>query len=585
MAGWKPALRIARRDALRSKGRSILVLVMIALPVLAVSAADVVYKTSDVNSTESLDRRLGAADARIVVQPGAGRVFQVADPDQSSMTSGGRGGSDDAPTLETIRRVLGRDVPAVQRADGGVRIETDRGVADVGAAELDLSSPLVDGLYRLTEGTWPSGIHQVAVNGALSDKGFGVGSTVTLREGGTLTVTAVAESTTNKSYPTVVGNPGSLGIASTDGSATWLIGGGPVSWADVRALNAVGVLVLSRQVVEHPPPDSELPSELTQYDAPVDDTYIAALALVVVMALLEVVLLAGPAFAVGARRHSRTLALMAASGGTPRQARRVILAGGLVLGATAALLGVALGVALGWALLPVVQHYSDSWLGPFEVEPLHLLGVAAFGLLSAFLAAVVPAWLASRQDVVAVLAGRRGDRRPGYRSPVLGAILLGTGIAMSVAGARGGELLIAAAAVVSVLGMILLVPVVVAVLARFSRRLPLVTRYAVRDAARHRTRTVPAVAAVAATVAGVVALGIANSSDALETERTYQPSMPTGTGWLTVAEQDADYTSYVQTVARVAPSVTTTQVRSYDAYRDDSYFDIRVRRPDVRGYD
>ena len=82
--------------------------------------------------------------------------------------------------------------------------------------------------------------------------------------------------------------------------------------------------------------------------------------LVVVMALLEVVLLAGPAFAVGARRQSRTLALMAASGGTPKQARRVILAGGWCWAATAAAFGVVLGVVVGWALLPVVQRFSDT---------------------------------------------------------------------------------------------------------------------------------------------------------------------------------------------------------------------------------
>ena len=192
----------------------------------------------------------------------------------------------------------------------------------------------------------------------------------------------------------------------------------------MRALNEVGALVLSRQVVEHPPPDSELPAQMTRWSSGTDDAYIAALVLIVVMALLEVVLLAGPAFAVGARRQQRTLALMAASGGTPKQARRVILAAGIVLGAAAAALGVVLGLVVGWALLPVVQHFSDSWLGPFDVNPLHLLGIAGFGLLSAFLAAVVPAWLASRQDVVAVLAGRRGDRRPGYRSPLVGLVLL-----------------------------------------------------------------------------------------------------------------------------------------------------------------
>ena len=53
-------------------------------------------------------------------------------------------------------------------------------------------------------------------------------------------------------------------------------------------------------------------------------------------------------------------------------------------------------------------------------------------------------------------------------------------------------------------------------------------RYAVRDAARHRSRTVPAVAAVAATVAGVVALGIATSSDEAQYRATYEPALSPG---------------------------------------------------------
>ena len=186
-----------------------------------------------------------------------------------------------------------------------------------------------------------------------------------------------------------------------------------------------------------------------------------------------------------------------------------------MLGLVAAVSGVVLGIALAAAVLPLLQHYSDTYLGPFDVPVPALLGVAALGLLSALLAAVVPAWLASRQDVVAVLAGRRGDAHPSYRSPVVGAILLGIGVAVSAAGTGpGGETQVAAGAVLSVLGMILLVPVVVSLVARLSARLPLSTRYAARDAARQRTRTTPAVAAVAATVAGVVALLIANTSDA-----------------------------------------------------------------------
>jgi putative ABC transport system permease protein len=330
-------------------------------------------------------------------------------------------------------------------------------------------------------------------------------------------------------------------------------------------LNALGATVLSRAVLEDPPADSEIPDEIRGWSAGNDTATVAVTVLVVVMALLEVVLLAGPAFAVSARRQSRSLALMAAAGGTPRQSRRVVLAGGIVLGGVAAVLGVCLGIAAGRAVLPLVQRFSSTWFGPFDIPWRHLVGVAGFGLLSAVLAAVVPAWIASRQDVVAVLAGRRADRPVSLRSPVLGLVLVGAGVAGSAYGAtthQNGEFAIAGSAVVAVLGMILLVPVVVIVLARLSHRLPLVVRYAVRDAARHRTRTVPAVAAVAATVAGVVALGIGLSSDEAENVASYQPLLPMGEATVTGSGlAPTDWERLQGVVAREIPDATVVPVR------------------------
>jgi putative ABC transport system permease protein len=588
VAGWKPALRLARRDAWRHKGRSTLALVMIALPVLAVTAADVLYLTAEVRGAESLDRRLGTADARITFEAGtgtaAGRVYQSFDPDDGSMSeSAGKAG--DPVTIATVRSILGRDVPATERRnDWDMRVETERGLVYAEGFELDTASPLVAGLYQLEDGRWPEAVDEVVVSPEVAAKGFPTGAELTVHDGETYTVVGRAESTSYLDSSFVIGPPRSLDVQPEDGITAWHIGGGPVSWDEVQALNAVGAIVLSRAVVENPPPDSELPSQVQQWDGYVDQSWIAVVALVVVMALLEVALLAGPAFAVGARRQSRTLALMAASGGTPKQARRVILAGGLVLGGAAAAVGVVLGIAVGWALLPVVQHFSNEWLGPFDVNPLHLLLIAAFGLVSAFLAAVVPAWIASRQDVVAVLAGRRGDRKPSLRSPLLGLLMVGFGVAVSVAGAKGGggELAIAASAVVAVLGMILLVPVVLAVIARAGRRLPLVVRYAVRDAARHRTRTVPAVAAVAATVTGVVALGIANSSDAAQNEATYQALLPMGMGHVILPQTGADWQAIEDLIAREAPSLGIRAVRSYDAFRDNQWVDIRLFAPGER---
>src|SRR4051794_1689086 len=189
MAGWGPALRIARRDAVRNKGRSILVLVMIALPVLAVSAAEVVYQTNDVSGVESLDRRLGAADARIVVDPGTQRVVQDFDPDANGFAASMRGAKAAPPvTLDDVRRVLARDVVATERRDGGIRIDTGRGVADAEATELDLASPLTDGLFRLTSGRWPTGPGEVAVNADLEAKGFPVGSELSVHGGQALRV-------------------------------------------------------------------------------------------------------------------------------------------------------------------------------------------------------------------------------------------------------------------------------------------------------------------------------------------------------------------------------------------------------------
>ncbi|WP_372729697.1 ABC transporter permease, partial [Nocardioides sp.] len=569
-SAWRLPLLLAWRDAARAKGRSALVLAMIALPVLAVTAALVVQATADVDGVESLDRRLGAADARVVVQPGVGQVFHDVDPDNG--ISGSMGEETETPTLAEVRALLGGSVPVLEMRPTFLRVVSGKGVADAEGLEVDLADPLASGLVDLTAGRLPQGTDEVVVNQALADKGYAVGERLEIVGGGTggldatrtPTIVGLAESTSWRSQPFAAGPLGAL-APQVRGPRTWLVGGGPVGWEQVRALNAIGATVLSRAVLLDPPPASALPPELQHGFDDGDNTMLAVVVLIVVMALLEVVLLAGPAFAVSARRQSRNLALIAAAGGSPAQARRVILAGGVVLGGLAATLGVVLGVAAGWALIPLVQRWSSSWFGPLDLPWLRILGVACFGLASALIAAVVPAWIASRQDVVAVLAGRRGDRAASLRSPFLGLALLAVGIAGAAFGARqtgGGELWIAASAILSVLGMILLVPVVLVALARVSGRLPLSLRYSVRDAARHRTRTVPAVAAVAATVAGVVALGIATTSDAAENKATYSATLPMGEGMVSGYGVDpALWSDLVQAAVRELPGVSVARVR------------------------
>ncbi len=539
--GWRVALRLARREALRRKGQTALMLVLICLPVLAVTTAAIVWRTADVSSAESVDRRMGSADA-LVETSGTDRVVQPFDPVDSfgGVADGAEPervvGRDD---VDAVLDVLGADRPVIPLGRDALSFRTDRGIGDLETITTDLTSPLADGLLEPIEGKYPPGPGEVVVNQAVADRGPGIGDSLTViretpdgEQTFDLEVVGIAESTSARGYELAAGLPGTFGT-SEDPTGRWLVGGGPVSWDDVRALNEIGVVATSRQVLTDPPPESALPADLVGADQPVDQVVVTVLALVVVMVLLEVVLLAGPAFAVRAKSQAHALALVAATGGTPRQARRTVLASGIVVGAVGGVLGVALGLALGLIAVPVAQRFDNTRFGPYDVPWALLVLVAGFGFLSALLAAVVPAFSASRQNVVAVLAGRRGEGRPSVRSPILGLLLLGAGIAGSVAGSAAGEIgavLIAGSALVAVIGMILLVPVAVTFVARGAARMPLSLRFAARDAARHRTRTVPAVAAVGATVAGVVALGIAVSSQEAASEASYSPQLPHGYG-------------------------------------------------------
>lgn len=574
--GWRLPLRIAWRDARRARGRSVLVLVMIALPVLAVTAADTLYATQGISGGEAIERRLGAAEARLELS-GAGEVQQAFDPDRTWFGTGAS--RDEGLGLAGALAVLGGDRPVLETRTGEVRHESDGGFGRVSVTEVDLRDPLGAGLAELATGRWAADAGEAVVSHEVLDRGPVLGGDLVLASGRVLEIVGVAESTSITGYPLAWGLPGAFDV---DGASTYLVGGEPVSWSQVRELNEGGVVVLSRQVVSDPPPTSALADDVRWSSGGVDSATMTVLVLVVVMVLIEVVLLAGPAFAVGARRQARTLALVAAAGGSPRDARRVVLGSGVVLGLLGSALGVLLGLVAAVAIEPLLQRFSAGRFGPFDVAWTHLAGVAAFGLVSALLAAAVPAWIASRQDVVAVLAGRRGDAAASRRSPVVGLLLVGAGVAGAVLGARrssGGEIYIASSAILSVLGMVLLVPVVVTLVARAARFLPLPLRFAARDAARHRTRTVPAVAAVAATVAGVVALGIAITSDEAENAQTYTASLASGDASINDYSRRPDWAAIEEAAGRVVGAERVEQLRGVPE-NGNTWVDIRFRAPE-----
>jgi putative ABC transport system permease protein len=388
------ALRIARRDAWRHKARSALVVLMIALPVLGLTSADVLARTYQLSPTQKLDRQIGQADAALLIL-GGGRVEQGLTLDGGASVTSEPGQrvrpvTPGSAAYRALERKALAELPAGSRvideiaADG--QVAASARLVSASLDSVNLADPMTRGTTQLRSGRFPSDTAGVVVTAPLAARlGLHVGSTVTVGGRG-LTVTGLVVSPSALKELGVIGMPGSL--PTKGGSYTQLVATHqPVTWAMVQRLNRLGVGVTSRYVVAHPP------AVVPGVGAPTgkDPATIGLATVAVGLAVLEVVLLAGAAFAVGARRARRDLALVSATGGRPGDVRNVVLAGGLVLGAVGAIIGVVGGVATARGLIPVLNRFAHHAPGSFDVRPLELLAVVLLGIVTGLLASILPA--------------------------------------------------------------------------------------------------------------------------------------------------------------------------------------------------
>lgn len=495
MSGWRPALRVAWREAQRQKGRSALVLAMITVPVAALAFFTSVYDTFTPTPDEQADAVMGHAQAAAVWAYDS-PVQQR--PDRLGAATAGPPRASDASTAGRLLALLPPGSRVVAEQTGDLTVRTVAGVGTIGALTLDYTDPVAEGLLRQLSGRAPAAADEVALTpAAVTRIGAGVGGRVTVADGTrTLRVVGIVEKPDDLNAATAVLHP----AGPATGNVTWLLDTpDPLGWDQVKQLNTHGIVVLSRAVLADPPPAAAQYPDVTAGDDPTA----AAFVLVAGLAMLEVVLLAGPAFAVGARRRRRDLGLVAAAGGTPAHLRRIVLADGVVLGAGAAVLGVALGVAGAAGLRPALETFLGSRAVSFRADWAAQAAVGGLAVLTGLLAASVPAWTAARQDVVTSLRGRRGITRTRRRWVVLGLLLVGLGAGLAIAGAANDELtLIVAGVAAAELGLVVCTPAIVGLLARLGRRLPLSARIAMRDTSRNRSAAAPAISAVMAVVLG-----------------------------------------------------------------------------------
>lgn len=521
MSASLAALRIARRDALRAKGRSALVMIMIGLPVLVFSSLITFGATVEVSEREKLPIRMGIADGHLKttaystpIRQGMAGYFQVSNPPVES--------PGEPWTAARVAALLGGRV--IPYDEGSVIFQGPRGHDQVSAFEVDLRDPLTRGMRRLADGRLPAASSEVAASLEMRARGIRIGDVLTLTrmEGRQVRVVGFLEHPTQPGRAELFALPGTLLADKANGRGTGFLVDTPrpLAWADVRKANAVGLLLGSRAVIEDPPDEAALAGHGGS-DTTVD------LALAVFFIVVETVLLAGPAFAVGLRRRRRELAVIAAQGGSRAHLRAIVLADGLVLGGSAAVVGAVAGVALTVAGLPLWSGWSSE-VGPVEVPVGYIAAVALLGVVSGVVAALVPAVQAARQNTVQVLAGRRGETRDRPGRPLLGALLVAAGVVVVTVGTARSLQWILAGAALGLLGLVALMPWLVRRAGRVGAWLPLPLRLSVRDAARHRIRTASACAAVMAATAGAMAAGITGASVYADRMAGERPTVPFG---------------------------------------------------------
>lgn len=339
----------------------------------------------------------------------------------------------------------------------------------------------------------------------------------------------------------------------------WLVlGTEPVTWQQAKSLNQLQAFAVSRHVLEHYPSESEL------YPTAVDPAkYIEGaigVVLTLVVGALLVLFLVTPALAISAEQSRRTLGLAIAAGATPRDLKRTVLAQGLVIGTLGGLIGAGLGLtaALGFG----------AWLGSLEANN----GTQSFGVQSAL--ANFPWWAAVAGVVVAVLLGiiaalgparsaemlnpvealrqqlpKSTSHRIGRASLVWGCALLGLSVVLGTitlavpaptypSDAAAAEaylpgtpppgsgllvLLVGLAVLFAALGLALTIRGLLPKMAALGRGRRPIWRLALRDAADHPSRTVPAVLGVTFSLLAasyVIVLGASTHADGRTTGET-----------------------------------------------------------------
>jgi putative ABC transport system permease protein len=414
------------------------------------------------------------------------------------------GTAQNAATFSGKNSQIAAAIAAIQkRAEQADVIENQQVAVPGSVATFDLRSqnphgPFGQPLLSLVSGSYPTTASQVAVTSV-------VATDLRLRVGGTWTVNGITRTVTG-----IVANPQDLldefalvipGQVTSPGQVTVLFD------ASRTSLDAISALLPSGSTL------SDAQSVANQNVVNPETISIAA----AILGMLLIALVSVGGFTVLAQRRLRSIGMLAAQGATPWHIRLVVQANGVATGVAGAVAGFVIGL-IGWLLYrPTAQSSAHHEIGTLQLPWTVIIISMVLAVLATYFAASRPARQISRVPVVAALSGRPPAARKAGRLVlptgvvllVISFLLLGAAGATSGNGGGGGQgnqlLELAVGLILLCVAIVLVAPTLLGVVAWLGRRSPISVRLALRDLSRYRSRSGPALAAIAlATLIAVI---------------------------------------------------------------------------------
>jgi putative ABC transport system permease protein len=486
------AARLARREVRRRPWRSLVVVLLVALPVGLLAGFAIAARSLELSWEESYDRRWGSAD--VVLFGGLG----------SEPQAGPLAPDVDLPEGASVARV--HSTWTRVRQEGGVRLGTT-------VTDVPLADPVTDGIVTGLRGRPPAAPGEVLLSDHVARRlGLSIGDHLVLDRPAPFQarVVGTAEWRVRLSEDVIALAPSPGGRLVQE--VAW--GAGPVSAVELVQLPdppgpALVALARTGGAEARAVPLSRDSSQVAIVWSWVAGT-VAFTALGVVIAT---------AFTVTARRQLRLLGQLLLNGAGRRMLRTTLVLQGTALGLVGALAGVAVALGGTIALRPLIERVADERFAGLSPRSADLVPIVLVAVGTATLAALVPAWSITRISVVEALAGRRPLPPYPARLVIGGAGAAAVGLALLAAATIGATqegapldgstwlfVGIAVAGTVAILlGTCAGAPGVVARLSPLASSLRGVPRLAVRSIVRQRTRSGAVVAAVAVVAAGAVA--------------------------------------------------------------------------------